>query len=118
MKICSIVLYYFAIIIITLSGNVGFSGNSAGKESACKAGDPSLIPGARKILWRRDRLPIPVFLGFPSIYSVPRFVKQFSLMISSFYIVFICKNHTYIVYIFKTLQRNLNKHFSNGFAWI
>ena len=97
MKICSVVLYYFAIIIIILSGNVGFSGNSAGKESACKAGDPSLIPGARKILWRRDRLPIPVFLGFPSIYSVCRFFKQFSLMISSFYIFFIlCKNsHIY-----------------------
>ena len=45
MKICSIVLYHFAIIIIIiLSRNVGFSGNSAGKESACKAGDPSLIP--------------------------------------------------------------------------
>ena len=45
MKICRIVLYHFAIIIIIiLSRNVGFSGNSAGKESACKAGDPSLIP--------------------------------------------------------------------------
>ena len=24
----------------------GFPGNSAGKESACNAGDPSLIPGS------------------------------------------------------------------------
>ena len=34
-----------------------FPGSSAGKESACNAGDPSLR--------RRDRLPTPVFLGFP-----------------------------------------------------
>ena len=38
---------------------MGFPGSSDGKESACNAGDPSLIPG------RRDRLPTPVFLGFP-----------------------------------------------------
>ena len=25
--------------------NTGFSGSSAGKESACNAGDPGLIPG-------------------------------------------------------------------------
>ena len=43
----------------------GFPGGSAGKESACNAGDPSLIPGSGKIPWRRDRLPTPVFLGFP-----------------------------------------------------
>ena len=35
------------------------------KESACNAGDPSLIPGSGRFPWRRDRLPIPVFLGFP-----------------------------------------------------
>ena len=38
---------------------MGFPGSSDGKESACNAGDPSLIPG------RSDRLPTPVFLGFP-----------------------------------------------------
>ena len=27
---------------------VGFSGSSAGKESACNAGDPGLIPGSRR----------------------------------------------------------------------
>ena len=36
-----------------------------GKESAYNAGDPSSIPGLGKIPWRRDRLPTPVFLGFP-----------------------------------------------------
>ena len=36
-------------------------GSSAGKESACNAGDPGLIPQVRKIPWRRDRVPTPVF---------------------------------------------------------
>ena len=82
----------------------GFPHSSVGKESACNAGDPGLIPGSgrsvgegigyplqcswvslvaqlvkiclqcgrpgfdswvRKVCWRRDRLPTPVFLGFP-----------------------------------------------------
>ena len=29
---------------------MGFPGSSAGKESACKAGDPSLIPGSGRSL--------------------------------------------------------------------
>ena len=39
--------------------NSGFPGSSVGKESACNARDPGLIPGSG-----RDRLPTPVFLGF------------------------------------------------------
>ena len=31
-------------------GETGFSGSSAGKESACSAGDPSLIPGSGRSL--------------------------------------------------------------------
>ena len=43
-----------------------FPGSSVGKESACNAGDLSSIPGGGgEIPWRRDRLPTPVFLGFP-----------------------------------------------------
>ena len=42
----------------------GFPDSSVGKESACNAGDPGLISRIRKICWRRDRLPTPVFLGF------------------------------------------------------
>ena len=38
---------------------------SVGKETACNAGDPGLIPGLGRSGWRRDRLPTPVFLGFP-----------------------------------------------------
>ena len=43
----------------------GFLGSSVGKESTCNARDPGLIPAVRKVCWRRDRLPTPVFLGFP-----------------------------------------------------
>ena len=39
------------------------TGSSASKESACNAGDPGSIPG--RILWRRDRLPTAVIIGFP-----------------------------------------------------
>ena len=38
---------------------LGFSGSSAGKESTW------IDPWVRKIPWRKDRLPTPVFLGFP-----------------------------------------------------
>ena len=42
----------------------GFPGSSAGKESTCNAGNPN--SWVRKISWRRDRLPTPVFLDFSS----------------------------------------------------
>ena len=38
---------------------VSFPGGSDGKESACNAGDPGLIPGLGS--WRREWQPIPVF---------------------------------------------------------
>ena len=41
-----------------------FFTSTAGEEYTCNAGDPDLIPGFRKIPWRRDRLPTPVFLSF------------------------------------------------------
>ena len=39
--------------------------SSVGKESTCNAGRPQSNSWVRKIHWRRDRLPAPVFLGFP-----------------------------------------------------
>ena len=33
-------------VLISGVGNDGFPGSSAGKESTCSAGDPSLIPGS------------------------------------------------------------------------
>ena len=42
----------------------GFNDSSVGKESACNTGDPQFNSWVRKIPWRRDRLPTPVFLGF------------------------------------------------------
>ena len=44
---------------------MGFSGSSAGKESACNAGDPSSIPGLERSAGEGIGLPTPVFLGFP-----------------------------------------------------
>ena len=44
----------------------GFPDSSVGKESACNAGRrPWFHFWVGKIHWGRDRLPIPVFLGFP-----------------------------------------------------
>ena len=41
-----------------------FPGSSAGKESTCNAGEPQFDSWVGKFHWRRDRLPVPVFLGF------------------------------------------------------
>ena len=54
------------IIYKSVKTEIGFPGSSADIESACKAGDPGLIPGLGRLLpWRRNKLPAPVFLGFP-----------------------------------------------------
>ena len=50
-------------LVLEYSTCQGFPHSSVGKESACNAGDPGLIPGSGRP-WRRDRLPTPVFLGF------------------------------------------------------
>ena len=39
----------------------GFPCGSAGKESACNAGDLGSIPGSGRFPWRRERLTTPVF---------------------------------------------------------
>ena len=48
---------------------VGFTDSSVGKESACNIGD-SFNSLVRKIPWRKDRLPTPVFLGFLMVQLV------------------------------------------------
>ena len=48
-----------------LRGPLGFHDSSGGKESACNCRRPQFDSWVRKIHWRRDRLPNPVFLGFP-----------------------------------------------------
>ena len=40
---------------------VCFPGGSAGKESACNAGDLGLIPGLGRSNWKREELLTPVF---------------------------------------------------------
>ena len=41
------------------------AGSSTGKESACNAGEPSLIPGSGRSPGEGIGYPTPVFLGFP-----------------------------------------------------
>ena len=60
----SIFLFYSLWFLVIV--RKGFSGNSAGKESARNGGEkPQFDFWVGKICWRRDRLPTPVFLGFP-----------------------------------------------------
>ena len=42
--------------------NWGFPGGSDGKESACNAGDPGLIPGSGRSPGKKEWQPTPVFL--------------------------------------------------------
>ena len=42
---------------------IGIFGGSDGQESARNVGDPGLDPWVEKIPWRREWLPIPVFLS-------------------------------------------------------
>ena len=51
-----------------LRQHVGFPGSSAGKESACNAGDPSSIPGLRKSPGEE--------IGYPLQYSWVSLVAQ------------------------------------------
>ena len=47
---------------LTLSCFMGFPGGSDSKESACQGRKPAFDPWIRKIPWRREWLPTPVFL--------------------------------------------------------
>ena len=55
------------------SASQGSPCGSAGEESACNAGDLGLIPGFRKMPWRRESLPTPVFWPgeFRGLYISP-----------------------------------------------
>ena len=44
---------------------MGLPDSSVGKEFPLQCRRPQFNSWVRKICWRRDRLPIPVFLGFP-----------------------------------------------------
>ena len=64
-KFSSFLWVAFHYIYIWVVFRYTYSWDSAGKESACNAWDPQFISWVRKIPRRRDRLPTPVFLGFP-----------------------------------------------------
>ena len=46
-------------------GSLGFPDSSAGKESACNAGDPGSIPGSGRSAGEGIGYPLQVFSGFP-----------------------------------------------------
>ena len=54
-----------SLFFASLSKNI-CPGGSAGKEICLQCGRPGFNPRVGKIPWGRDRLPTPVFLGFPS----------------------------------------------------
>ena len=54
---CLLSVYDLTFIFLTR----GFPAGSAGKESACNAGNLDLIPGVGKFPWRRERLLTPGF---------------------------------------------------------
>ena len=49
-------------VFIMLGSQKWFPGGSDGKESECNARDPGFNPWVRKIPWRREWLPTPIFL--------------------------------------------------------
>ena len=51
-------LYIYIPFIYSSAYMLGFPGSSAGKESACNAGDPSSIPGLRRPPGERDGYPL------------------------------------------------------------
>ena len=54
-----------------------FPGGSNGKGSACNAGKPRFSPWVRKIPWRREWQPTPVFL--PGEFHGQRILAGYSL---------------------------------------
>ena len=89
----------FLLILFFSFFSLGFSGSSAGKESACNLGDLGLIPGLGKIPWRREWLPTPVFWTgeFHRLYS-PRSRKELDTtkLLSLFF--FISSDHKFTIY--------------------
>ena len=70
--------YLFMLIdhLYIFFGEMGFLDSSVGKESACDAGDPSLIPGWGRATGERIGLLTPIFLGFPCGSSGKEFTSS------------------------------------------
>jgi len=55
-------------LLLTIDGILGFPDSSVGKESACNAGDPGLIPGSERSTGEG--------IGYPFQYSWASLVAQ------------------------------------------
>ena len=62
---CEVFLIICWPILINYHLLMGFPDSSVGKDSACNARDPGLIPGWERSALRRARLPTPALLGTP-----------------------------------------------------
>ena len=60
-------IYILLYICVSYMGLLGFPDSSVGKKKkiCLQCRRPLFDPWVRKIPWRRERLPTPVFLGFP-----------------------------------------------------
>ena len=56
----------------------GFPGSSAGKKSACNAGDPGLIPGLGRSAGERKKLPTPVIWPQELVHGVTKSKPELS----------------------------------------
>ena len=63
----------------------GFPGSSAGKESACNAGEPQFHSWVRRKPWKRDRLSTPVLLGFLVAQTVRNLPAMWETWVWSLY---------------------------------
>ena len=62
-------LYYNIIIYNVYCNILGFPGGSAGKESVCKVGDQSSIPGLGRSPGERNSYPLQYSGEFHGLYS-------------------------------------------------
>ena len=58
-------IYYICFFLVVYHQEVVFPGSSAGKRILLQCRKPWFDSWVGKITWRRDKLPTPVFFGFP-----------------------------------------------------
>ena len=60
-----------------------FPDSSVGKESICNAGETGSVPRLGISTWRRNRLPTPVFSGFPGGSAVKNLPAMWETLVQS-----------------------------------
>ena len=78
----------------------GFSGSSAGKESACNAGDPSSVPGSGRSPGEGNSYPFQYSGMENSMDCIVHGVAKSQTQLSDFHFHFAFKNLTFAHYCF------------------